>query len=221
MSSINKDTIKNLIPVPALITLAVTLLRLAGELMNWSPALFNKSAGGGGALIGISWLVPIFGFYFAYKLMKANEHPAGMGRVFGFSLLGLAVYASLFALAFKLAPTNFWLVTAIGVAGAVASLFIMRKAWPTFFSTLFAYGLAARIPVIIVMLIAIMNNWGTHYDAPPPNFPEMAPFVKWIASGFFPQLTFWMVFTVGLGTLCGGIAVAVMKRSPTLAKAAS
>jgi hypothetical protein len=49
----------------------------------------------------------------------------------------------------------------------------------------------------------------------------MAPFVKWIASGFFPQLTFWMVFTVGLGTLCGGIAVAVMKRSPTLAKAAS
>ncbi len=221
MSSINKDTIKNLILVPALITLAVTLVRLTGELMNWSPALFNKSAGGGGALIGISWLVPIFGFYFAYQLMKANEHPAGIGRLFGFAFLGIAVYAGLFALAFNLAPNNFWLVTLIGTAGAVASLFIVRKAWPALFSTLFAYGLAARIPVIIVMLLAIMNNWGTHYDAPPPNFPEMAPFVKWIAIGFFPQLTFWMVFTIGFGTLCGGIAVAVMKRSPALAKAAS
>lgn len=221
MSPVGKDTIKNLIIVPALITLAITLLRLTGELMNWSPALFNKSAGGGGALIGISWLVPIFGFYFAYQLMKANEHPAGMGRVFGFSLLGIAVYAGLFALAFNLAPTNVWLLTAIGAVGAVAGLCIMRKAWPALFSTLLAYGLAARIPVIIVMLIAIMNNWGTHYDAPPPNFPEMAPFAKWVVTGLFPQLTFWMVFTVGFGTICGGIAAAVMKRSPALAKVAS
>lgn len=221
MSLDSKGTIKSLVLVPALITLAVTLLRLTGELMNWSPALFNKSAGGGGAVIGIAWLVPIFGFYFAYRLMKANEHPAGMGRVFGFAFLGIAVYAGLFALAFNLAPANIWLVTAIGAAGAVASLFIMRNAWPVLFSTLFAYGAAARLPVIIVMLIAIMNNWGTHYDAPPPNLPEMAPFAKWVVIGFFPQLTFWMVFTVGLGTICGGIAAAVMKRSPALAKAAS
>lgn len=220
MSLDSKGTIKSLVLVPALITLAVTLLRLTGELMNWSPALFNKSAGGG-AVIGIAWLVPIFGFYFAYRLMKANEHPAGMGRVFGFAFLGIAVYAGLFALAFNLAPANIWLVTAIGAAGAVASLFIMRNAWPVLFLTLFAYGLAARIPVIIVMLIAIMNNWGTHYDAPPPNFPEMAPLAKWAAIGLFPQLTFWMVFTVGLGTIGGGIALAVMKRNPALAKAAS
>lgn len=221
MSLINKDTIKNLIIVPALITLAITLLRLTGELMNWSPVLFNKSAGGGGALVGISWLVPIFGFYFAYRLMKRNDHPDGVGRVFGFSFLGIVVYTGLFALAYNLSPNNVWLISAIGVAGAAAGLFIMRKAWPSLFTTLLAYGLAARIPVIIVMFIAIMNNWGTHYDVPPPDFPAMAPFAKWAVIGLFPQLTFWMVFTVGIGTICGGIAVAVMKRNPALAKAAS
>jgi len=87
MSQVSKNTIKNLIIVPAIITLAITLLRLTGELMNWSPAFFNKSVGGGGAVIGISWLVPVFGFYFAYQLMKRNDYPAGIGRVLGFSFL--------------------------------------------------------------------------------------------------------------------------------------
>ncbi len=45
----NDVSIKKLILVPALITLAVTLLRLTGELMHWSKALFNPAAGGGGA----------------------------------------------------------------------------------------------------------------------------------------------------------------------------
>lgn len=42
----NRIPIKSLIFVPALITLAVTLFRLTGELMNWSPLLFNRTAGG-------------------------------------------------------------------------------------------------------------------------------------------------------------------------------
>ncbi len=45
-----------LILVPAIVTLAVTLLRLVGELQDWSPRLFSKEAGGGGALVGIAWL---------------------------------------------------------------------------------------------------------------------------------------------------------------------
>ena len=53
---------------PALITLAVTLLRLVGELQGWSPRLFSREAGGGGALVGISWLVPVFGAWFGCKL---------------------------------------------------------------------------------------------------------------------------------------------------------
>ncbi len=220
MNNTNKVVVKNLILVPALITLAITMLRLTGELMNWSPLLFNKKAGGGGALIGIAWLVPVFGFYFARQLMKSNDYPAGAGRVFAFSSLGLAVFAALFALSFRLPRASIWQLLLIVVA-TVAGLFITRKGWPSLFSTLFAYGLAARIPVALVMLIAIMNNWGTHYDVSPPNFAEMPPLAKWVAIGLIPQLTFWMAFTVNIGAVFGGVAVAVAKRSPALAKAMS
>src|SRR3990172_9861836 len=42
------NRMRKLILVPAVITLAVTLLRLVGELQGWSEGLFNRSAGGGG-----------------------------------------------------------------------------------------------------------------------------------------------------------------------------
>ena len=86
-----------------------------------------------------------------------------------------------------------------------------------------AYGLAARIPVAIVMLMAIMGNWGTHYDVLPPNFPEIeiGSFATWVVIGLVPQLTIWMAFTVIVGSIFGGIAVAVTKRQPDLAKAVS
>jgi hypothetical protein len=219
MNSANNISIKNLILIPALITLAITLLRLTGELMNWSSLLFNKEAGGGGALIGISWLVPIFGFYFARQLMKSNDQPADAGRVFGFSFLALAVSGILFALGFRWLAASFWLVPVILIA-TVAGILIARKGWPSLSKTLLAYGLAARIPVAAVMLFAIMGNWGTHYDVPPPGYPaEVAPFTKWVQIGLIPQLTIWITFTVIIGSIFGAVALAVTKRSPALAKA--
>lgn len=214
----NTSRIISLILIPALLTLAITLLRLTGELMNWAPALFNKAAGGGGALVGITWLVPVFGFYFAWRLMRENELPTGLGRVFGFSVLGMVSFGVFFAIGLQV-QSNLALFFALCAAGAIAALFLARKAWPALFSALFAYGLAARIPVIIVMFIAIMNNWGTHYDVPPPNFPETGAFAKWVAIGLLPQLTFWIVFTVTIGLIFGGLAVAVLKRSLVTARA--
>ena len=67
--------------MPAVITLAVTLLRLVGELQGWSPLLFNREAGGGGALVGISWLVPVFGAWFGWKLAgPARARRASVAR---------------------------------------------------------------------------------------------------------------------------------------------
>ena len=54
--------IGKLILVPAVITLAVTLLRLVGELQGWSPTLFNRGDKPfSPSLVGIAWLVPVFG----------------------------------------------------------------------------------------------------------------------------------------------------------------
>src|SRR5260370_13974045 len=107
MVEINSRThlsITRLIFVPAVITLAVTILRVVGELHHWSPRLFNPSAGGGGALVGVVWLPFIFGPYFALKLSGAGEAPSGAGKVIGFAVLGLVLTIGGAVLAFGPEP---------------------------------------------------------------------------------------------------------------------
>src|SRR5882724_6348017 len=92
-------SIRRLIVVPAIITLAVTLFRLVGELQHWSPKFFSREAGGAGALVGIVWLVPIFGIYFAIRLNQAGHSPISRARAIGFALTALVIG---FALSFAI-----------------------------------------------------------------------------------------------------------------------
>jgi hypothetical protein len=199
-----------LIAVPAVITLGVTLLRLLGELKGWSRALFNPDAGGGGALIGIVWLVPIFGAYFGYKLERSGQGPERVGRSIGMAFLSFAVLVlgGVATFVLKLKP-----VAAIGFFSVVcvAAIFVGLRAWPEAGRVLLAYGLAARIPVAIVMLFAILGNWHTHYDVPPPDFPAYGPWMKWFVIGLLPQLTLWVAFTIAVGTIFAGVAVAMTR----------
>jgi hypothetical protein len=211
-------SIKKLILVPAVITLAVTLLRLTGELMHWSPVLFNPAAGGGGAVVGISWLVPIFGAYFGWKLARADQGPASVGKAIGYALLGLAIMPVIGFLAIKagLPPqafSTFGVFIVVSIIGAA----VAYRAWPDLGRTLFAYALAARIPVVVVMLLAILGNWGTHYDVAPPDFPAMGPIAKWFLIGVLPQLTIWIWYTIAVGAVCGTIAAAVAGRKASAA----
>ncbi len=152
-----------IILVPALITLGITLLRLAAELMDFPSWLANKEAGGLGALIGISWLPPIFGIYFAFKL-----------------------------------------------AGAPGRL------WWNLFRTLILYGLAARIPVIIIMGFAIFGNWGTHYDTFAPGvLADTTLTMKFLRGGVMIQLVWWLIiWTVGSGMVTGIVASLIRSRRP-------
>jgi len=198
---------------PALITLAVTLLRLVGELQGWSPRLFSREAGGGGALVGISWLVPVFGAWFGWKLAASGERPGSAWRALGLTVLALAALpASGFAAA-RLGVEETSVTTLAIYAGvSVAALFLALRAWPALGRTLLAYGLAARIPVILVMLAAILGSWGTHYDAMPAGTPEMSGLRKWLVAGVLPQLTVWQWFTVAIGGLFGLAAAALARR---------
>src|SRR5262245_12941192 len=205
----DKVNLRDLILVPSVITLAVTLLRLVGELQGWSPRLFNRVAGGGGALVGIAWLVFVFGAWFAWKLIDQGQFPPSAFRPLGFGLLGLVVMFGLGASAGAMGLPFTAQFVAFCVA-AVVGLFVAMKGWPALGRVLIAYGLAARIPVIVVMLIAMLGNWGTHYDAPPPdpNFPEMGVLAKWFTIGVIPQLTVWIAFTVVVGMITGGVVAA-------------
>ncbi len=211
---------RRLIAVPALITLAVTLLRLTGELLHWSPALFNPAAGGGGALVGIAWLVPVFGVYFGIQLARGGAGPKRVGLGFGLVVLAVALVPVAGLIAGALGVNTQSLATLVVFAlASLAAIPVAMQAWPELGKTLLAYALAARIPVALVMLFAIYGNWGTHYDVPPPGLPEMGPFAKWFGIGLVPQLTIWIAYTVVIGGLFGLAAGALAsRRQPVVAR---
>lgn len=209
----NEVETRKLILVPALITLAVTLLRLTGELLHWSKTLFNPEAGGGGALVGITWLAPVFGAYFGFKLARAGFSGA-TGPAIGFALLGLLIMPIGGFTGIRLGLpeqglSTLGLFVVLSIVGAV----IAYRGWPALGRVLLAYGLAARIPVVLLMLAAMLGNWGTHYDAVGPQYAAMSPIAKWLLFGLLPQLTIWIWFTIALGGLLGALTAAVVGRA--------
>jgi len=216
-SSEGRVNIGKWIIVTGLITLAITIIRLVGELQHWNSALFNPAAGGGFAPIGIVWLVPILGIYFGLKLNAAGLGPQGVWSVILFVVIGVVVNGAIFTIGgvLKLQPGS-PIFAALGAVGAIIAIMIMQRPWPALFKALLAYGYAARIPVAILMIFAIRGSWGTHYDVQPtPNFPAMHWLAKWFLIGAIPQLLGWIAFTVMIGSLFGAIAVAIANRLRT------
>ena len=79
--------------------------------------------------------------------------------------------------------------------------------WPRLGSLLFAYALAARVPVVLVMGLAIRWSWGTHYDALAARLSAHdSPRSRWWWTGVVPQMTIWVAATVIVGALSGALA---------------
>jgi hypothetical protein len=210
--------ILRLIAVPALISLGVTLLRLTGELRHWPERWFSTGTGGPvpagiSWIVGITWLAIPFGIYFAFQLAREGDRPRSTGKALACAAAGLVVFAgSLFVL--RYIPVRFpmilifiWMFWAI--AGGLQFL-----GWPSLSKVLLWYGLAARIPVAVVMFFAMAGNWGTHYDYVgiqwPSDFsPGFTSRYLWLA--FFPQLVAWVAYTIALGSLAGNVAASLCR----------
>jgi hypothetical protein len=205
-------SIASLIAIPAVITLAITILRLEGELHGWPRPWFDTSAGGGGAIIGISWLPIIFGPYFALKLAGAGDIPAKMGKALGFTGLGLVVFV-LGGVLLSVTFSHPSVLTLIAFPVMLVAAVIPRVGWRSFGNTLIAYAFAARIPVLIVMYLAMRGNggagWGTHYDKVAPMFLHASLSTKFFYEAFLPQMFMWIAYTVILGGIVGEIIAAV------------
>lgn len=202
--------IKQLVLIPAIISFAITILRLVGELNDWSPQLFSREAGGGGSFVGISWLVPIFGVYFAMRLIQDGHTPKGNLKVIALAVVGAFAGMALLVPFIGRGPAD-PLAILMSFVGAGVGVALQRIAWPELFRTLLAYAFAVRIPVALVMLVAILGNWGTHYDVPPPGgLPEMSLLAKWFVIGAVPQFSFWILFTLVIGSLSGGVTAMVL-----------
>ncbi len=199
-----------LILLPALITLAITIVRLVGELQRWPETFFNRTMGG--SLVAITWLVPVFGIYFALKLDNSGSPPKSYLRAIGYAGLGVIALV-----VFALAPSTlriqhgFYGRLIYGWTFFAVSALLTFRGWPELFKTLLAYGYAARIPVALIMFFAMRGNWGTHYDAVPSDVPALGLIAKYLWLGFFPQLVFWVAFTVLAGMLFGTIAAGIAR----------
>jgi hypothetical protein len=216
-------SITNLITIPALITLVITMLRLVGEVENWPKPWFNAAVGGGYAIVGISWLPIIFGPYFALKLVGAGDRPASVGKAIGLALGGLVVLVLGIVLVAATASHPSILTVVASLVMLVAA-FIPGIGWRSLGNSLVAYAFAARIPVLIVMFMAMRGNgghgWGTHYDVVPRNFPPHSFAGKFFYIALLPQMTWWIAWTVIVGAILGIIVAAIARRGKQAAPAA-
>jgi hypothetical protein len=203
MSNGTKSTWQ-LIQLPAVITFIITLLRLIGERLQWSPLFFSTKAGGGFAVVGIVWLVPIFGIYFAMKLACQGAAPEGKAKALIYNIVGILIVV---AGGFAMQKMEY-----LGYVILLVSWFIFAKSWGSLTRTLLAYGFAARVPVFIVMIIATANKWVTHYSAY-PELPQASSLLGKLWHGaFLPQMIAWVTFTVAIGGLFGIIASFFVKK---------
>jgi hypothetical protein len=66
------------------------------------------------------------------------------------------------------------------------------------------------VPVVVVMGLALHGRWGTHYDYADSPMLQQMPFgtgFTWLA--LFPQLVFWVSFTIIAGLLTGALTAAL------------
>jgi hypothetical protein len=197
---------------PALATLAVTLLRLVGELRGWNPGYFSPLPGGGLAVVGIAWLVPLVGVYLGWHLARARVATPDLAGLFGWPLAALTIGLGIgYGLAKVVQPS--W--TGTLVLWAVVSLLVVGMSvstWPALGKLLLVYAVAARVPVVIVMALAIRGGWGTHYDALPPGFPILARPALWFWTGLVPQATVWVAYTVAIGSAFSAVGIYLARR---------
>jgi hypothetical protein len=207
-------SISRLILVPALITLAITILRLVGELQHWSKLFFNNAAGGGAAIVGISWLPFIFGPYFAVKLVQAGERPSSVGKTVGFALAGFVLMFAGGYVAFMKAESLGKVLLGLLIIAAGGA--VQFPGWSKLAKVLISYAYAARVPVAILMFFAMKGSWGTHYDAVDPTYSgPMDLWGKYAFLGLAPQLVAWIAYTMSVGALFGGITAAIVKGRQT------
>lgn len=203
-------SVPRMILMPSILALCVTLLRLYGELHRWPRPIVNSEVCGK-AILGVTWLVPIFGIYFAEKLHRQNQAPARLGRVLVFAGAGLAL---------KYAGTALMETPSISYAARLPADFAVTTlglvlpffAWSRLCKVLLAYGYASRIPVAVVQFFAMRGHWGTHYDALDPGFPAIGFWPTLIRVSLVGNLYFSEVYTVVVGALFGALVVSVHRR---------
>jgi hypothetical protein len=199
MKSNSPASLPRAVGIAAAVTLAVTLVRLLGEMQQWAPRVFDVRPGGGLSPFGITWLVLPFGFWFGRRLALVGQRPRSTAAACVWLLLGIALGVAGFVGAFVV--TLDWRMRSLlaNTAAVLAGLLAFR-AWPRAYVVLAAYGALARLPVIVVQYVSIECGWLNHFaKGPPGSDPQHALLLLLTAA----QCLLW---PLGWTTLVGGLA---------------
>jgi len=145
------------------------------------------------------------GAYFGWRLGRAGVPAPHPVVSVGVPVLAALAGALVAALAGRLLKTS-W-TSNLALWGVVSILVAVAAfvSWPALGRLLLVYAYAARVPVAIVMAVAIFRHWGTHYDVPPPGFPLMPQGRRWLWIGLLPQATMWVAWTMATGAVLGAV----------------
>ena len=193
---------------PSLITLAISVARFVGEVNG----LVVTTSGGAGALLGIVWLVFVFGAWFGYRLSRAGAGPR-VRWAFVWALLALLAFAGTVAYGFRplvgaeRTDETFAALrqaVLIAVAVAIAGAAAMFVVWPRLAWTMLLYAIPARLTVLVLTVVAKSGGFDTHYQKMGPMGIER-DLPSTLLSVCVAQLGGWVPFTIIGGVLAGAL----------------
>jgi hypothetical protein len=207
----------SLVAFASVIAAAVSGVRLFGELEGWNVPvlgknLFSTDAGGGGSLLGVANLVPIFGFWFGRRLASAGNGPSAIGKSLLLHVLGIAVAGGVIWASMEGGFFAGWKEKglAFSIGTSVAGLFGLL-AWPRAWGTNAFFGLLSRAPIALIQFVAIEKGWNTHYSKAHPSIPKDPDSTLFALT--LAQATFWpLAFTTLVGGLFATIGAATVRR---------
>ena len=202
--------------IAVVVTLGVLALRLHGELEQWDPRYFSPEPGGKGALVGITWLVPVLGFWFGRRLAQSGSRPARPGRALLLHLLGFALAAGLAFGAMAVIDDIDLRAYVLWIGFPVMSL-IALVVWPRAFLVNLAYGIVARGAVLGITHHAFGKpEWKTHFTALPPDEALRAHLDTPAKQEFFvsmAQIVLWIPFTILVGGFFAVLGAMTVRRA--------
>ena len=207
--------LRSLLLWPTLLTLAVTLLRFPGELRGWSPEYFSRLPGGGLSPLGITWLAPLVGFYFGWRLERAGVRSPSPAVAFGVPAAALVFGPLVAALGGRLLKTSWtsnftlWAVVSVGRGGRRLPRLAGPRPVPA--------GLRVRGPHSRRARHGrghLEERSGPTTTLPPPGFPALPPLRRWLWTSVLPQTTIWVAWTMATGALGGALGWRAARRRP-------
>ncbi|MFT7536064.1 MAG: hypothetical protein ACI85K_002018 [Hyphomicrobiaceae bacterium] len=193
--------------VAAILTLAVTIVRVIGECNQWDSFWFSPEPGSPLNPFGIVWLVPVFGFLFGRRLSQSGGAPRFVTGFFVPMFGFFAIMGAAFAIGAQFEGQEMLRALTYFLYGAPVLSLLALFAWPRAFVALLAYGIVARVPVMLVQYLDVQNGWQTHYGRLHPKLGVLAADDRiWLLT--LAQAGLWIPFTITLGCAFAAIGAA-------------